>query len=141
MLVQKKIRQPDVIPLQLRRTSSALATKFARRFKSNSPIKIQTLRVPPLHVSKPKHEPINAKQERMLLENSLYTSIYTQTGQKQASNRSQSNSSGDKSASPPLGDVTSGGFEQARPSYAEPTRKDLQPRKELNRPKIAKALE
>lgn len=124
MLVQKKMRAPAVIPLQLRRTSSALATKFARRFKSNSPIRVHTLRVPPLHVSKPKHEPINAKQERMLLENSLYLSIYSQTGKKQTSNRSNSNSSGEKSASPSQGDPQSR-LEEVRPSYAEPTRKEL----------------
>lgn len=76
----------------------------------------------------------------MLLENSLYNSIYSQTGKKQTSNRSNSNTSGEKSASPSQGEEQSR-FDGVRPSYAEPTRKDLQPRKELNKPKIAKALE
>ena len=134
------------MPLQLRRTASALATKFARRFKSNSPAcRIQALKVPISTKIAPKWDPINAKQEEMLLENSLYGSIYVQMAEKRKqkkSNRSQSNSSGDKSKSKsPTNAATSSRLGAARPSYAEPTRKDLLPRKELNRPKIAKAIE
>ena len=77
VLVQRKPPVPAVLPLYLRRTSSALATKFARRFKSNSPVRVHALKAPG-HALIPKHAPINARQEQMLLENSLYDSIYTQ---------------------------------------------------------------
>ena len=135
---------PTNLPLSLRRTASALATKFARRFKSNSPVRVHALPHPRAALV-PKYKAINAKQEQMLLENSLYGSIYSQIAQQkqQQSQRSGSNSSGEKSKSPSnaVRSTQPGTFETARPSYAEPTRKGLLPRKALNRQKIAKALE
>ena len=78
----------------------------------------------------------------MLLENSLYGSIYFQRAQEkqQNSHRSNSGSSEEKSKSP-TNAATQSRFGGTRPSYAEPTRKDLLPRKELNRQKVAKAIE
>ena len=94
VLVQRKPPVPACLPLQLRRTASALATKFARRFKSNSPVRIQTLPAPARALA-PKYKAINAVQAQMLMENSLYGSIYSQRAQQQQqqSQRSGSNSS------------------------------------------------
>ena len=124
----------------LRRTSSALMTKYSRKFVSNLHIRAKTINQPTTYTQRvPNNQTLannRSPVHELTKQRANNDSIYT-IGEDAASSVNQANF--DNSSNRRSGSLES--QEQAKPSYCEPTHSHRKHSKDINRVQMTKAIE